>query len=71
MDSEEESDEDVLGTDVGVQDPGDAEASQPLPSPVVYAGSDLEHMDLDVADVQENLKLTVEEQVILRKRIAL
>nr|GFA14032.1 hypothetical protein [Tanacetum cinerariifolium] len=31
--------------------PGDAEASQPLPSPVVHAGSDLEHMDLDVADV--------------------
>nr|GEW61522.1 hypothetical protein [Tanacetum cinerariifolium] len=32
-------------------DPGDAEAYQPLPSPVVYAGSDLEHIDLDVADV--------------------
>nr|GEU41347.1 hypothetical protein [Tanacetum cinerariifolium] len=31
--------------------PGDAEASQPLPSLVVHAGSDLEHMDLDVADV--------------------
>nr|GEW49405.1 retrovirus-related Pol polyprotein from transposon TNT 1-94 [Tanacetum cinerariifolium] len=31
--------------------PGDAEASQPLPSPVVHAGSDIEHMDLDVADV--------------------
>nr|GEV35317.1 hypothetical protein [Tanacetum cinerariifolium] len=31
--------------------PGDAEASQPLPSPVVHAGLDLEHMDLDVADV--------------------
>nr|GEV91326.1 hypothetical protein [Tanacetum cinerariifolium] len=31
--------------------PGDAEASQPPPSPVVHAGSDLEHMDLDVADV--------------------
>nr|GEX18849.1 E-beta-farnesene synthase [Tanacetum cinerariifolium] len=56
MDSEEESDEDVPGTDVGVQgqagpNPGDAEASQPLPSPVVHAGSDLEHIDLDVADV--------------------
>nr|GEU89609.1 hypothetical protein [Tanacetum cinerariifolium] len=68
--------------------PGDAEASQPLPSPVVHAGSDLEHMDLDVADVstqphpeqmdegfaataypkvQKNLKLTVEEQVILEE----
>nr|GEW46024.1 hypothetical protein [Tanacetum cinerariifolium] len=30
---------------------GNAEASQPLPSLVVHAGSDLEHMDLDVADV--------------------
>nr|GEV75782.1 E-beta-farnesene synthase [Tanacetum cinerariifolium] len=68
--------------------PGDAEASQPLPSLVFHAGSDLEHMDLDVADVstqphpeqmdegftattypkvQENLKLTVEEQVILEE----
>nr|GEY38110.1 hypothetical protein [Tanacetum cinerariifolium] len=119
MDSEEESDEDVPGTDARVQgegqagpnldaqnkgqagpnldeqakcqagpNPGDAEASQPLLSPVVHAGSDLEHMDLDVADVttqphpdqmdegftataypkvQENLKLTVEEQVILEE----
>nr|GEZ76481.1 hypothetical protein [Tanacetum cinerariifolium]GEZ76494.1 hypothetical protein [Tanacetum cinerariifolium] len=81
-DSEEETDEDVLGTDAGIQGegqagqdpdaqdegqagsnpdeqaegqarpgPGDAEASQPLPSLVVHAGSDLEHMDLDVADV--------------------
>nr|GEV32276.1 hypothetical protein [Tanacetum cinerariifolium] len=69
-------------------DPGNAEASQPLPSPIVHAGSDLEHMDLDVADVlsqpppeqidegftataylkvQENLKLKVEEQVILEE----
>nr|GEY02413.1 retrovirus-related Pol polyprotein from transposon TNT 1-94 [Tanacetum cinerariifolium] len=68
--------------------PSDAEASQPLPSPAVHAGSNLEHMDLDVADVstqphpeqmdeglttmayrkvQENLKLTVEEQVILEE----
>nr|GEX11088.1 hypothetical protein [Tanacetum cinerariifolium] len=31
--------------------PGNAEASQPMPSPVVHAGSDLEHMDLDVADI--------------------
>nr|GEU32897.1 integrase, catalytic region, zinc finger, CCHC-type, peptidase aspartic, catalytic [Tanacetum cinerariifolium] len=31
--------------------PDDAEASQPLPSHIVHAGSDLEHMDLDVADV--------------------
>nr|GEW25881.1 hypothetical protein [Tanacetum cinerariifolium] len=32
-------------------DPGNAEESQPMPSPVVHAGSDHEHMDLDVADV--------------------
>nr|GEY29120.1 integrase, catalytic region, zinc finger, CCHC-type, peptidase aspartic, catalytic [Tanacetum cinerariifolium] len=119
MDSEEEFDEDVLGTNAGVQgegqagpnpdaqdegqagsnpdeqveglarpNPGDAEACQPLPSPVVHAGSDFKHMDLDVADVstqphpeqmderftattylkvQENLKLTVEEHVILEE----
>nr|GEW24108.1 hypothetical protein [Tanacetum cinerariifolium] len=118
-DSEDEFDEDVPGTDAGVQgegqagpnpdaqdegqaglnpneqaegqarpNPGDAEASQPLPSPVVHDGSDLEHMDLDVADVstqphpeqmdegfsataypkvQKNLKLTVEEHVILEE----
>nr|GEV86584.1 hypothetical protein [Tanacetum cinerariifolium] len=44
--------------------PNDAAASQPLPSPVVYAGLNLEHMDLEV---QENLKLTVKEQVILEE----
>nr|GEX32586.1 retrovirus-related Pol polyprotein from transposon TNT 1-94 [Tanacetum cinerariifolium] len=86
--NEEESDEDVPGTDAGVQDPGNAKASQPLPSPVVHARSDLEHMDLDVADVstqphpeqmdegftataypkvQGNLKLAVEEHVILEE----
>nr|GEW43209.1 monodehydroascorbate reductase [Tanacetum cinerariifolium] len=69
-------------------DPGNAEASQPLPSPVVHAGLDLKHMDLDVVDVstqllpeqmdkgftvtaypkvQENLKLTIEEHVILEE----
>nr|GEW60515.1 hypothetical protein [Tanacetum cinerariifolium] len=42
--------------------PGDAAASQPLPSPVVYAGPNLERMDLE-----ENLKLTVEEHVILEE----
>nr|GFD53041.1 hypothetical protein [Tanacetum cinerariifolium] len=81
-DSEEESEEDVLGADAGGQgesqagldpgaqdegqagsnpdeqaegqsrpDRGNAEASQPMPSHVVHAGSDREHMDLDVADV--------------------
>nr|GEV30554.1 hypothetical protein [Tanacetum cinerariifolium] len=70
-------------------DPGDAEAKvQSILSPVVHAGSDREHMDLDVADVspqpsteqldegftatvylnvQENLKLIVEEPVLLEE----
>nr|GEY28133.1 E-beta-farnesene synthase [Tanacetum cinerariifolium] len=70
-------------------DPGNAEARvQSTLSPVVYAGSDREHMDLDVANVspqpsteqldegftatvypnvQENLKLAVEEPVLLEE----
>nr|GEZ92104.1 integrase, catalytic region, zinc finger, CCHC-type, peptidase aspartic, catalytic [Tanacetum cinerariifolium] len=70
-------------------DPGDAEAKvQYISSPVVHVGSDLKHMDLDVADVspqpsmeqldegftatvyqnvQENLKLVVEEPVLLEE----
>nr|GEZ34217.1 monodehydroascorbate reductase [Tanacetum cinerariifolium] len=89
----EESEEDILGADAGGQgqarpDPSNAEVSQPMPSPVVHAGSDREHVDLDFTDVstqpppeqmdegftttaypkvQENLKLTVEEQVILKE----
>nr|GEY25978.1 hypothetical protein [Tanacetum cinerariifolium] len=68
--------------------PGDAATSQPLSSPVVHVGPNLEHMDLEAIDVstvphpekmdegftanaypkvQENLKLTVEEQVILEE----
>nr|GEU65621.1 retrovirus-related Pol polyprotein from transposon TNT 1-94 [Tanacetum cinerariifolium] len=44
-DSEEESDK-------AGPDPGDAGAkAQSIPSPVVHAGADREHMDLDVADV--------------------
>nr|GEW26969.1 hypothetical protein [Tanacetum cinerariifolium] len=65
-DSEEESekvvlrateggkDEDQAGPDPGQArpDPGNARAEvQSIPSHVVYAGSDREHMDLDVADV--------------------
>nr|GEX73031.1 E-beta-farnesene synthase [Tanacetum cinerariifolium] len=67
-------------------DPGNAEESLPIPSHVVHARSDREHMDLDVANVspqpphgqmdegftimaypkvQKNLKLTVEEHVLL------
>nr|GFD15900.1 hypothetical protein [Tanacetum cinerariifolium] len=70
-------------------EPGNAGADElSMPSPMVHAGSDHEHMDLDVADVspqpsteqldegfiataypnvQENLKLTVEEQVLLEE----
>nr|GEZ61134.1 monodehydroascorbate reductase [Tanacetum cinerariifolium] len=46
-------------------DPGNVEADeQSMPSPVVHAGSDREHMDLEV---QENLKFIVEEQVLLEE----
>nr|GEU83058.1 uncharacterized mitochondrial protein AtMg00810-like [Tanacetum cinerariifolium] len=45
--------------------PGDAVASQPQSSPVVHAGPNLKHIDLEATD--ENLKLTVEEQVILEE----
>nr|GFC20403.1 hypothetical protein [Tanacetum cinerariifolium] len=70
-------------------DPGNAGADELcMPSLMVHAGSDREHMDLDVADVlpqpsteqidegftataypkvQENLKLTVKEQVLLEE----
>nr|GEX80480.1 reverse transcriptase domain-containing protein [Tanacetum cinerariifolium] len=70
-------------------DPSDAEAKvQSISSPMVYAGSDREHMDLDVTDVspqpsieqldegstvtvypnvQENLKLAIEEPVLLEE----
>nr|GEW76382.1 hypothetical protein [Tanacetum cinerariifolium] len=50
-DSEEESEDDVLGADAGGPYPDNAEASQPMPSHVVDAGSDREHIDLYVADV--------------------
>nr|GFB25722.1 hypothetical protein [Tanacetum cinerariifolium] len=88
--------EDQTKSDAGAQadgqagpDPGDAEAKvQSTLSPVVHAGSDREHIDLDVADaspqpsteqldegftatvypsVQENLKLAVEEPVLLEE----
>nr|GEX69871.1 integrase, catalytic region, zinc finger, CCHC-type, peptidase aspartic, catalytic [Tanacetum cinerariifolium] len=62
-DSEVESKKVVPGADAGGQgegkagpdpgqagpDPGNAETSQPMPSPVVYVGSNHEHMDLDVS----------------------
>nr|GEZ12136.1 monodehydroascorbate reductase [Tanacetum cinerariifolium] len=83
--------EDQTGSDAGQvgPDPCDAEAKvQSILSPVVHAGSDREHMDLDVANVspqpfmeqldegftatvypnvQENLKLAVEEPVLLEE----
>nr|GEU60167.1 retrotransposon protein, putative, unclassified [Tanacetum cinerariifolium] len=74
-------------------DPVNAGAdAQSMPSLVVHAGSDCDHMDLDVVDVspqpsteqmdegftamaypkvQENLKLTVEEQVLLEEPASL
>nr|GEU74473.1 hypothetical protein [Tanacetum cinerariifolium] len=87
-------DEGQVEPDPGAQgqagpDPGNAGADElSMPSPVVHAGSDHEHMDLDVADVslqpsteqldegftataypkvQENLKLTVKEHVLLEQ----
>nr|GEU49483.1 copia protein [Tanacetum cinerariifolium] len=88
-------DEGHAGPNCGKQDegqaglnPGDAAASQPQSSPIVHAGPNLKHMDLEATDVstqpypelmdegftltaylkvQENLKLTVEEQVILEE----
>nr|GFA45902.1 histone deacetylase 14 [Tanacetum cinerariifolium] len=82
---------DQTGSDAGQAgpDPGDAEAKvQSISSPVVHAGSDREHMDLDVTNgspqpsteqpdegftatvypnIQENLKLAVEEPVLLEE----
>nr|GEV97243.1 ribonuclease H-like domain-containing protein [Tanacetum cinerariifolium] len=80
------------GSDTGAQarpDPADAKAKvQSISIHVVHAGSDREHMDLDVADVspqpsteqldewftvtvypnvQENLKLAIEEPVLLEE----
>nr|GEW84794.1 E-beta-farnesene synthase [Tanacetum cinerariifolium] len=55
------NDEDQAGPDPGAQDEGQTgtdvdlgiagDEEQSIPSPVVHAGSDREHMDLDVADV--------------------
>nr|GEW72003.1 hypothetical protein [Tanacetum cinerariifolium] len=45
--------------------PSDAASSQPLPSSVIHDGPNLEHMDLE-----ENLKLTVEEKVILEEPVS-
>nr|GEU55548.1 retrovirus-related Pol polyprotein from transposon TNT 1-94 [Tanacetum cinerariifolium] len=90
-----EQDEGQAGPNPGEQDkghagpnPDDAITSQPLSSPIVHAGPNLKHMDLEATDVStqphpeqmdegfnetaypkvhENLKLTVEEHVILEE----
>nr|GEW86351.1 hypothetical protein [Tanacetum cinerariifolium] len=83
------SNPDETSEDQAGLDPGDARAkAQSIPNPMVYAGSDRAHMDLDVADVspqpsteqldegftatvylkvQENLKLVIEEHVLLEE----
>nr|GEU84028.1 histone deacetylase 14 [Tanacetum cinerariifolium] len=48
-------DEQAEGKGQAGPDPGNAEESQPMPSLVVHAGLDREHMDLDVADVSPQL----------------
>nr|GEV65507.1 hypothetical protein [Tanacetum cinerariifolium] len=60
------------GSNPGVQIKGQAGSNpgydvepQPQSSPVVHVGPNLKHMDLDATN--ENLKLTVEEQVILEE----
>nr|GEX03968.1 monodehydroascorbate reductase [Tanacetum cinerariifolium] len=60
--NKEETKEDVPGADTGGEvqagpDPGNAKESQPMPSHMVHAGSDREHIDLDVADVTPLLKI--------------
>ncbi|GJZ24359.1 hypothetical protein Tco_0561818 [Tanacetum coccineum] len=82
-DSETESDEEMPGIDAGDQDegqagpnpgiqdegqagsnPGNAAVSQPQPSHVVHVGPNLEH-----TDVEEILKLPVEDQVRLEEPV--
>nr|GEV25660.1 reverse transcriptase domain-containing protein [Tanacetum cinerariifolium] len=79
INSEVESDEDVSGIDVGVQNkgqagpkPGEQDEGQAGPNPDVSTQPYLELMDEGFTTtaypkVQENLKLTVEEHVILEK----
>nr|GEY60131.1 hypothetical protein [Tanacetum cinerariifolium] len=76
---EEVSNTVVLGTDPGGQDenqggpdPGDSADSRPLPTQEILTGSSLDPMDegfnaITYPNVHENLKLTVEEQVILEE----
>nr|GEZ11349.1 hypothetical protein [Tanacetum cinerariifolium] len=94
-----EQDEGQAGPNPSEQDesqarpnPGDAASSQPQSSPIVHAGLNLEHLDLEATNVstqphpeqidegftttaypkvKENLKLTVEEQVILEEPTSL
>ncbi|GKE21193.1 hypothetical protein Tco_1432705, partial [Tanacetum coccineum] len=90
-----DQDKGQAGPDPGIQDKGQAEPnpddvaeSQPLSTPGVHVGPDLEHTDVEATDatsqpqpgqmdeefttiaypnVQENLKLTVDEPVILKE----
>ncbi|GJZ99263.1 retrovirus-related pol polyprotein from transposon TNT 1-94 [Tanacetum coccineum] len=55
-DSDMESDEEVPGINVGVQDEGHARPNpetQPQSSHVVHAGPNLEHMDLEITDASK------------------
>nr|GEX70838.1 hypothetical protein [Tanacetum cinerariifolium] len=63
------------GPNLGVQievhagsNPGDDVEPQPQSSHVIHIGPNLEHMDLEATD--ENLKLTVKEQVILEEPVS-
>ncbi|GJX13506.1 hypothetical protein Tco_0205264, partial [Tanacetum coccineum] len=77
--SEEVSNTVVLGTESGGQDdkqggpdPSDSAESKPVPSQRIHTDSSLDHIDerfiaTAYPNVQENLKLPVEEQVILEE----
>ncbi|GJY32497.1 hypothetical protein Tco_0416966, partial [Tanacetum coccineum] len=93
-----DQDEGQAGPDPGIQDKGQAEPnpddvaeSQPLSTPGVHAGPNLEHTDAEATDatsqpqpgqmdeefttttypnVQENLKLTIDEPVILEEPVS-
>ncbi|GKE02481.1 hypothetical protein Tco_1390464 [Tanacetum coccineum] len=87
--SDTESDKEMPS--VAGPNPDDVAESQPLPTPSVLAGPNLEHSDVEITDassqpqpehmdegfiataypeVQENLKLTVDEQMILEEPVS-
>nr|GEV09841.1 hypothetical protein [Tanacetum cinerariifolium] len=72
IDSEVESNEDVLRIDAGVQDEGQARPNPDLEATNVLTQPHPEQMDegftvTSYLNVHENLKLTIEEQVILKE----